>query len=424
MQLIRDKLTSLQADVETKIEPVIKKIEKIVDQNQQKVLAAFQEHRVSDFHFADSTGYGHNDLGRSVLESVYASAFGAEASIVRPHIVSGTHAISSVLFGILRPGDQLLYISGKPYDTLEEVVGERGNGQGSLKEFQINYQWLPLKDDKMDYQLIAESITERTKIIGIQRSRGYSSRPSFTIAELEDCIQFCKQIKPNVTVFVDNCYGEFTELLEPTEVGADVMAGSLIKNPGGGIVRSGGYIVGKQQYIDQISYRVTSPGIGRDGGAMLGTTRELFQGLFLSPHTVGEALKGVVFAAAILEELGFVSDPLWHQPRTDIIQAIHLKEPENLKLFCQAIQKSSPVDSHVVPVPSYMPGYQDDVIMAAGTFIQGASIELSADGPMRAPYSVYLQGGLTYSHVKIGILAAVAELMEKGTNIGYNRNIQ
>lgn len=412
MQFFTDDIQALQEKVEDKISHIVKRIERDVDYNQAKVLQAFQQHRVSDFHFADSTGYGHNDIGRETVEQVYATAFGAEAALVRPHIVSGTHAISSVLFGLLRPGDELLYISGKPYDTLEEVVGERGEGQGSLKEFNISYRWLPLANDKIDYPLLQKSISANTKIIGIQRSRGYADRPSFTIAEIEEMVTFCKGINENLIIFVDNCYGEFTERLEPTDVGVDVMAGSLIKNPGGGIVRSGGYIVGKEQYVTQISYRVTSPGIGSLGGAMLGTTRELFQGLFIAPHTVGEALKGVVFASAILEELGFETTPFWHERRTDIIQAIHLKTPENLLAFCQAIQASSPVDSHVLPVASPMPGYADPVVMAAGTFIQGASIELSADGPMREPYTVYMQGGLTYSHVKIGILSAVSNLLK------------
>jgi len=406
-------LDKLKKTIENKIEPIIKKIDEVVEHNQQKVLNAFQINKVSDFHFVESTGYGHNDIGREVLENVYAKTFGAEASIVRPHIVSGTHAISSVLFGLLRPGDELLYITGRPYDTLEEVVGVKGDGQGSLKDFNISYNWLPLKNNMIDYQLLKESITCKTKIIGIQRSRGYANRPSFTVSDIKEMVLFCKQLNNELIIFVDNCYGEFVEIIEPIDAGVDIMAGSLIKNPGGGIVRSGGYIVGKEQYISQVSYRVTSPGIGRHGGAMLGTTRELFQGLFIAPHVVGEALKGVTFAAAILEELGFDTDPSWGDRRTDIIQAIHLKTPENLLTFCQAIQASSPVDSHVLPVASFMPGYSDPVVMAAGTFIQGASIELSADGPMREPYSVFFQGGLTYSHIKIAIMTAIKRMYIK-----------
>ncbi|OEH84806.1 hypothetical protein BHU72_08205 [Desulfuribacillus stibiiarsenatis] len=410
-------ILKLKDSIEKKIAPVFQNIQMIVESNQYRVLEAFQKNQVSDYHFVESTGYGHNDLGREVLEQVYANAFGAEASIVRPHVVSGTHAISSVFFGILRPGDHLLYITGKPYDTLEEVVGERGSNQGSLKEFQIDYSWLPLTaSNTIDYQGIKESIQPNTRMIGIQRSRGYANRPSFTIAEIKKMVEFCKAIRPDLIVFVDNCYGEFVETLEPTHVGVDIMAGSLIKNPGAGIVRSGGYIVGKEELVQKVSYRVTSPGIGRDGGAMLGTTRELFQGLFLAPNVVGQALQGVVFASAILEELGYQTDPLWNDPRTDIIQAIHLQKPDNLLAFCQAIQKASPVDSHVKPEASYMPGYADDVVMAAGAFIQGASIELSADGPMREPYTAYMQGGLTYHHVKIAILQAITNLKNLTNN--------
>lgn len=411
MELMNDDLQKLQKSIEVKTQHVISTINDVIMINQSKVLRAFQKYRVSDFHFVDSTGYGHNDLGRETLEQVYAATFGTEASIVRPHVVSGTHAISSVLFGLLRPGDELLYITGKPYDTLEEVVGVRGSGQGSLKDFHIDYRWLPLQDDgTINYPLVSSSINEKTRMIGIQRSRGYSNRKAFSIADIEEMVTFCKGIKQDIIIFVDNCYGEFTETKEPTDVGVDIMAGSLIKNPGGGIVRSGGYIVGKEKYVEQVSYRVTSPGIGRHGGAMLGTTRELFQGLFLAPNVVGEALKGAVFASAILEEYGFETDPLWSSHRSDIIQAVHMKTPENLLSFCQAIQESSPVDSHVAPVPASMPGYADPVVMAAGTFIQGASIELSADGPMREPYTVYFQGGLTYAHIKLCILHAIQKL--------------
>ncbi|OEF96143.1 aminotransferase class I/II-fold pyridoxal phosphate-dependent enzyme [Desulfuribacillus alkaliarsenatis] len=409
--MIDRKLRDLQYDIEKQIAEKIEEINKIVDHNQEKVLAAFHKHQISDFHFVDSTGYGHNDTGRTTLENVYATIFGTEASIVRPHIVSGTHAISSVLFGLLRPGDELLYITGKPYDTLDEVVGDTGKDQGSLKDFNISYQWLPLKNNKVDYDLVKKSITAKTKMIGIQKSRGYANRPTFSVAEIKQMVHFCKEIKEDVVIFVDNCYGEFTELLEPTNVGVDIMAGSLIKNPGGGLAKSGGYIVGREDLVKKASYRVTSPGIGVDGGAMLGTTREIFQGLFLAPHVVGEALKGAVFAAAILEKLGFVTDPNWKAHRPDIIQAIHLQDPDRLLQFCQGIQNASPVDSHVTPIASSMPGYADPVVMAAGTFIQGASIELSADGPMREPYTVYFQGGLTYSHVKIAILKAISKFV-------------
>lgn len=397
------------------IENRIKEIEKMADYNQFKVLRAFQEAEVSDFHFAPSTGYGYDDVGRSTLEAVYAQVFGGEDALVRPQIVSGTHAIAISLFGLLRPGDELMYITGAPYDTLEEVIGVRGTGQGSLKDYQIGYQAIPLRPDgKVDFDTIAQSLNERTKVIGIQRSRGYADRPSFDIQEIKEMIDFVKAKKPDVLVFVDNCYGEFTEALEPTQVGADIMAGSLIKNPGGGIAKTGGYIVGKKELVTLASYRMAAPGIGAEGGASLYSLQEMYQGFFLAPHVVGEALKGATFTAGLLEGLGYRTNPKWHEPRTDLIQSVEFGTAEKLIAFCQGIQKASPVDSHVRPEPSDMPGYADQVIMAAGTFIQGASIELSADGPLRAPYLGFVQGGLTYSHVKVGILTAIDELLEKG----------
>lgn len=410
-----EKLRPLVMEVEATISERHRQISAMVDTNQLKVLRSFQKHEVNEFHFSPSTGYGYDDSGRSTLESIYADVFGGEAALVRPHIISGTHAIAISLFGILRPGDDLLYITGKPYDTLEEVVGVRGEGQGSLRDYGIGYSYVPLAPEgDIDFLAVAEAITEKTKVIGIQRSRGYADRPSFTIQKIQEMIRMVKEMKPGVIVFVDNCYGEFTEEYEPLHVGADIMAGSLIKNPGGGLVKTGGYIVGRADLVQLASYRMAAPGIGAEGGASLYSLLEMFQGFFLAPHVVGEALKGAVFSSALLERLGFRTNPLWHEPRTDLIQSVEFGSAERLIAFCQGIQKSAPVDSHVTPYPSEMPGYADPVIMAAGTFIQGASIEFSADGPIRPPYLGFVQGGLTYSHVKVGILTAVNGMLEKG----------
>lgn len=399
---------------ERQISTIHREIEKRIDENQYRVLKSFQKNRVSDYHFNPSTGYGYDDAGRDTLELVYADVFGGEAALVRPQIISGTHAISTALFGILRPNDELLYITGKPYDTLEEIVGIRGNGNGSLKEFNISYQAVDLTDEgKPDLAAIKSAIHERTKMIGIQRSKGYATRPSFTINEIKEMIEFVKEIKPNCIVFVDNCYGEFVETSEPCHIGADLIAGSLIKNPGGGLAKTGGYIVGRKELVEACSYRLTSPGIGAEAGASLYSLQEMYQGFFLAPHIVGQALKGAVFSAAILEKVGFNTYPKWDSKRTDLIQSVQFENKEMMVAFCQAIQFASPINSHVTPYPSYMPGYEDDVIMAAGTFIQGASIELTADGPIRPPFVAYVQGGLTYSHVKIAVSLAINFLLSK-----------
>ena len=399
---------------ERKITESIQEIDRIVDRNQWKVIEAFQRSKVSDFHFAGSTGYAYNDRGREVLDEVYADVFGAESALVRPHFASGTHTISTALFGVLRPGDELLYITGRPYDTLHKVIGETGDGTGSLKDFGIGYREVSLLEDGgIDWNGVSEAITTSTKVVGIQRSRGYDWRSSFTVDEIGMMVDKVKAIKPDVIVFVDNCYGEFTEEREPTEVGVDLMAGSLIKNPGGGLAETGGYVCGKQKYVDQAAYRLTAPGIGREVGAMLGTTRGIYQGLFLAPNTVGQALKGSIYAAAMFEEVGFVTKPAWHEKRTDLIQAVSFSGPEQLIAFVQGIQRAAAVDSHVVPEPWDMPGYEHPVIMAAGTFIQGGSLELSADAPIREPYIGYMQGGLTYSHVKYGVLMALQTMKER-----------
>ncbi|WP_182104405.1 methionine gamma-lyase family protein [Niallia taxi] len=409
-----DKLRVLVGEVEEQVKEVHKRIDERIDENQFRVLKSFQNNKVSESHFIPTTGYGYDDLGRDTLERIYAEVFGGEAGLVRPQIISGTHAISIALFGVLRPGDELLYITGKPYDTLEEIVGIRGNGTGSLKEFGISYNSVALKEDgRPDFEKIASSIKSNTKMIGIQRSKGYATRPSFTIAEIKEMIDFVKELKSDVVVFVDNCYGEFVEDLEPCHVGADLMAGSLIKNPGGGIAKTGGYIVGKEKFVEACSYRMTSPGIGAEAGASLYSLQEMYQGFFLAPHVVGQSLKGAVFTAAMLEKLGMNSSPKWNVPRTDLIQSVQFDDKEKMVAFCQAVQYASPVNSHVTPYPNYMPGYEDDVIMAAGTFIQGASIELTADGPIRPPYVAYVQGGLTYSHVKIAVCMAVDRLLEQ-----------
>lgn len=410
-----EKLQPIVSEVEQQIAKVLQQIDKRIDINQFRVLNSFQKHKVSDSHFIPTTGYGYDDIGRDTLEKIYADVFGGESALVRPQIISGTHAISIALFGVLRPGDELLYMTGTPYDTLEEIVGIRGNGVGSLKEFGIGYNSVPLtKDGNVDYDEVAKAIKPNTKMIGIQRSKGYATRPSFTISQIKEMIKFVKEIKPDVVVFVDNCYGEFVEEMEPCHVGADLMAGSLIKNPGGGIAKTGGYLVGSEQWVEVCSYRMTCPGIGAEAGASLYSLQEMYQGYFLAPHIVGQALKGAVFTAAILEQLGMNSSPRWDAKRTDLIQSVQFDDRDKMVAFCQAIQFAAPINSHVTPYPSAMPGYEDDVIMAAGAFIQGASIELSADGPIRPPYVAYVQGGLTYSHVKIAICIALNGLLEKG----------
>ncbi len=407
------KIEQIISTIEARITPILAEVDEIATKNTEKVLQAFQAHKVSDSHFTPSTGYGYDDIGRDTLEKLYASVFNAEAGLVRTQIISGTHAISTCLYGLLRPGDELLYITGKPYDTLEEIVGIRGNGIGSLKEFNISFGTVPLKDNHVDFTAITQAIKPETKVIGIQRSRGYENRPSFTIAEIAEMIRFVKSVRADLQVFVDNCYGEFAETLEPTDVGADLMAGSLIKNPGGGLAKTGGYIVGKKELVEKCAYRLTTPGIGAEAGASLYSLLEMYQGFFLAPHVVAEAIKGAIFSSALLGELGFDTHPKWDDKRTDIVQAVSFNDREKMIRFCQQIQFASPINSHVTPYPAYMPGYEDNVIMAAGTFIQGASIELTADGPLRSPFTTYVQGGLTYSHVKIAVTKAVQAILQE-----------
>jgi cystathionine beta-lyase family protein involved in aluminum resistance len=333
-------------------------------------------------------------------------------ALVRPNIIAGTHAIAACLYGVLRPGDEFIYLSGTPYDTLFQVNGKPDDGMGSLADLGISYREVPLtSENQIDWEAFEKALTPQTKLVCIQRSRGYATRPSFTIAEIEEMIRRVKNTRSDLVVFVDNCYGEFVEEKEPTAVGADLVAGSLIKNPGGGIAKSGGYIAGKKKWVEKAAARLVAPGIGVEGGATFGYLRDYYQGLFFAPHVVGQALKGAIFASGLLERLGFETTPRWSEPRTDIIQQISLGSPERLVAFCRGIQAASPIDAHITPEPAAMPGYQDPVIMAAGTFVQGASIELSADGPLREPFTVYLQGGLTYAHAKIAICMAVDEML-------------
>ncbi|UOQ47796.1 methionine gamma-lyase family protein [Gracilibacillus caseinilyticus] len=401
---------TLIREVENKINPVLEKIEERENYNQAKVLAAFQAHQVSDSDFNPTTGYGYDDFGRDKLEDVYATVFKAEAGLVRPQITSGTHAISTALFGVLRPGDQLLYITGRPYDTLQKVIGHSQYVPGSLTDFNIHYQYVDLKDGRVNMELVREEISDRTKVVALQRSKGYDDRPSMTMNEMEEVIKQVREVKEDIIIFVDNCYGEFVESKEPTEIGADLIAGSLIKNPGGGIARMGGYIVGKNKYVEMAAHRLTAPGIGKEVGASIGMLQEMYQGLFLAPHTVSEALRGAVFTSCYLNELGYMTTPSYDELRTDLIQSVTFHTADQMVAFCQEIQRQSPVNSHVVPYPAPMPGYDDKVIMAAGTFIQGASLELTADGPIREPYTAFVQGGLTYNHVKIAVSKAVKAL--------------
>lgn len=389
-------------------------IDKVAEYNQLKVLKAMQEHQVSEACLLGTTGYGYNDLGRDTLEKVYASVFHTQDALVRPQITCGTHALALALMSNLRPGDELLSPVGKPYDTLEEVIGIRPS-KGSLAEYGITYRQVDLlADGAFDYENIKKAIHERTKMVTIQRSKGYQTRPTLSVEKIGELIGFVKAIKPDVICMVDNCYGEFVETREPSDVGADLVVGSLIKNPGGGLAPIGGYLAGKKEYVEEAAYRLTSPGLGKEVGASLGVLPAFYQGLFLAPTVTASALKGAVFAANVYEKLGFDVIPDGTQSRHDIIQAVTFCNPEGVIAFCQGIQAAAAVDSHVVPEPWDMPGYDAKVIMAAGAFVSGSSIELSADGPIKPPYAVYFQGGLTWPHAKAGILKSLQKLKEKG----------
>ena len=413
--LSANSMSSLVDQAEHDLAPVWAQIERLRLHNQRKVLEAFVSQRIGEQHFAGTTGYGHGDLGREALESVFAQIMGADASLVRTQFASGTHAIAVALFGSLKPGDELLYVTGHPYDTLEEVIGLRDPGQGSLMEWGVRYREHDLRPDgRVDLEGLAGALRPETRVVAIQRSRGYAWRPSVTISEIQEMVRRVKEVRSDLIVFVDNCYGEFTELQEPTEVGADLIAGSLIKNPGGGIVPMGGYVAGRADLVERAACRLNAPGIGREGGASLDYNRLLFQGLFLAPNVVGEALKAAILAARLFSNLGFEVDPLPEAPRTDIIQAIRLGRPELLVAFCEGIQEASPVHAYVRPIPDVVPGYEDRVVMAGGTFIEGSTLELSADGPLREPYVAYYQGGLTYAHARIA-LEACLEKMKKAS---------
>ncbi|MDO4831876.1 MAG: methionine gamma-lyase family protein [Clostridia bacterium] len=411
---ISKKVLEFSEEILSDLSERFKEIDSVAESNQMKVIKAMQENRVSAACFAGTTGYGHDDLGRDTLEKVYASVFHTEAAIVRGQITCGTHALAVALSANLLPGDEILSPVGKPYDTLEEVIGIR-DCAGSLKESGVTYRQVDLlPDNSFDYDGIKAAINEKTKLIEIQRSKGYAMRPTFSVEQIGELIKFVKSVKPDVIVMVDNCYGEFVEAIEPSDVGADLTVGSLIKNPGGGLAPIGGYICGRQDLIDRCFYRLTAPGIGGDVGASLDLNTRLYQGFFMSPMVVAGALKGAIFAANMYERLGFNVVPAGNEKRYDIIQSVELGSAERMIAFCKGIQAAAPVDSYVTPVPYPIPGYNDDVIMAAGAFVQGSSIELSADGPIREPYAVYFQGGLTFSHAKFGIMMSLQKLLDEG----------
>lgn len=392
---------------------ILKNIEEIQEYNQNKMLKAFQECKVSESHFADSTGYGYSDWGREVLDKVYATAFGAEDALVRQGFQSGTHALTVALFGMLRPGDTMLSVAGIPYDTIRSVIGIEGNYSGSLKDFDIHYDEVPLAGNDIDYNALEEKLKSKPKMAYIQRSRGYSLRKALTISDIEKICKVVKRVSPSTIIMVDNCYGEFVEKYEPVQVGADIMAGSLIKNAGGGIAPTGGYIAGRADLVEQCSYRLTTPGTGRELGATISTKREMFMGAFNAPHITGEAQKTAVFACSLFKEMGYGVSPELDETRGDIVQAILLENEENLIEFCKGIQSGSPVDSYVTPVPDDLPGYDSKVIMAAGAFTLGSSIELSADAPLREPFAVWMQGAFNFHSGKTGVMLAANQIIKK-----------
>ena len=420
-QLLQDKfkidprVLELTEAAEKETAEDFKVLDDIMTYNQYKILDAFQKNRLSDMHFGWNTGYGYDDAGRDAIEKVYADIFHTDKALVRPTIVNGTHALAITLLGILRPGDELIYCTGGPYDTLEEVIGIRGEGNGSLKDYGISYKQVELlPDGSIDLNGIAEAITDKTRMVTVQRATGYGWRKAITIDEIARWAEFVEDLNPDIIKMTDNCYGEFLDIKEPTDVGVDVIAGSLIKNPGGGLALTGGYVCGREDLIDKIQYRMTCPGIGGECGLTFGQTRAMFQGLFQAPKVVNGAVKGAILCGKAYEKLGFEVCPKPEYKRSDIIQAVRLKTPEAVEAFCQAIQAAAPVDSHVSPIPWDMPGYESQVIMAAGAFVQGSSIELSADAPMREPYNVYFQGGLTYEHSKFGVIKSLDTLLKKG----------
>ncbi len=413
---ISENVLDLVEKSESEVSPMFRTLDDIAAFNQYKVLDAFQKNNIRDMHFSWNTGYGYDDPGRDAVERVFADVFNTESTLVRPIIVNGTHALTLAIAGVLRPGDELIYCTGAPYDTLEEVIGIRGEGKGSLREYGITYRQVELTEEgNVDLETLGKAISSKTKMVCLQRATGYSWRKAISIEEIEQWVRFVKSIDRDIICMTDNCYGEFLHTKEPTDVGVDIMAGSLIKNPGGGLALTGGYVAGREDLIEKVSYRMTSPGMGGECGLTFGQTRSMLQGLFIAPRTVNGALKGAILCARVFESLGYDVCPGWNDTRSDIIQAVKLGTPEGVIAFCQGIQAAAPVDAHVTPEPWDMPGYEDPVIMAAGAFVQGSSIELSADAPIRPPYTVYFQGGLTYEHSKFGVIRALQEL--------YDRNI-
>ncbi len=405
-------MNKIVLNAEAKVKKYFDFVDDVKEYNQEKVLNAFIKNKIGLEHFATVSGYGHDDMGREALDSVFADVFNAEKAIVRNHFVSGTHTLACCLFGNLRYGDKLISLAGSPYDTMEEVIGKRGDKKASLIGHGIIYDEVPLiNETDVNFEGIKEKIDNSTTMVLIQRSRGYSLRKSLNIQTIKKMIEIVKSKNPDCICFVDNCYGEFVEKLEPLEVGADLIAGSLIKNPGGGIVETGGYIAGKKEYVDQAAYRLTAPGIGSEGGAMLNQLRLIFQGLFMAPSIVSEAVKGAILASQIFEDIGFISTPKPNEIRTDLIQTIKFSRPEPLIEFCKTLQMFSPVESYLTPVPDEVPGYDDKLIMAGGSFIEGSTIELSADGPVRPPYAAYMQGGLNYAHVKLALNGIVEKII-------------
>lgn len=405
--------STIVENAEKKVKKYFEFVDEVKEYNQEKVLKAFYNHKIGLEHFASVSGYGHDDMGREALDKVFADVFRAEKAIVRNHFVSGTHTLACCLFGNLRYGEKLVSVAGSPYDTMEEVIGKRGNKRASLIGHGISYDEVPLlNDEDVDFDGIRNKIDKTVNMVLIQRSRGYSLRKSLNIDTIKKIIEIVKEKNPNCICFVDNCYGEFVEKLEPLEVGADLIAGSLIKNPGGGIVEAGGYVAGKAEYVDQAAYRLTAPGIGAEGGAMLNQLRLIFQGLFMAPSIVSEAIKGSILASQVFEDIGFISTPKPHEIRTDLIQTIKFGEEKPLLEFCKTLQMYSPIESYLTPVPDEVPGYDCKLIMAGGSFIEGSTIELSADGPVRPPYAAYMQGGLNYAHVKIALKGIVERLVK------------
>lgn len=411
---INEKVLNLVNEAEQEVSGIFDELDDIMTYNQYKVLDAFQKNRISDRHFAWNTGYGYDDPGRDAIERVWSDIFGTESSLVRPIIVNGTHALSLILMGLLMPGDELIYCTGKPYDTLEEVIGTRGEGKGSLKEYGVTFKQVELTPEgNIDLEALKNAISDKTKMVTVQRATGYGWRKAITIDQIKEWAEFVHEINPDIIRMVDNCYGEFLHTYEPTQVGADIIAGSLIKNPGGGLALTGGYVTGRADLVERISYRMTCPGIGGECGLTFGQTRTMLQGLFLAPRTVNGAVKGAILCGKVFEKLGYYVCPKPEDERSDIIEAIRLGSPEAVVAFCKGIQAAAPIDSYVSPEPWDMPGYEDPVVMAAGAFVQGSSIELSADAPIREPYNVYFQGGITYEHSKFGVIKALQKLYDE-----------